>query len=49
MHGANSVVGAHDGPEEAAFEFEALNIFFEGDVNGLRAEVADDDDRWCDC
>ena len=52
MHGAEGVIGAEDGFEEAAAEFEAGEFGLEGKVDGLVGEVADDDDggvleRWC--
>ena len=46
VHGAHGVVGTHGGAKEAAFEVEAFHVVFEGELDGLRSEVADDDHGW---
>jgi len=44
MHGADHVVGALDRAEEAASEAETLYVCLERELDGLRGEIADDDD-----
>src|ERR1700733_9869714 len=44
MHGADAFVGAKNGAKEASAKVKTLQLRFEGELDRLRGEVADDNE-----